>query len=191
MGDAVATMSVIRWRWVLLSLAFALACGPVVAAPDVEPVFHHAIVQLDGDSHGLLVAEVPVRAGEPIVMQFPKAKQRPACCNRMVAADFVLVRDGSVLATDVIGGQELFVYRFQAPPGWASEPFVGIAAVGVARKTRNAGRQLESVDASGVVHRSSLCVSQEGVHLKRTVGSKARSHLYLSLGYAVAAPTCP
>lgn len=184
-------MSVIRWRWVLLSLTFALACGPVPAAPDVEPVFQHAIVQLDGDGHGLLVAEVPVPAGEPIVIQFPKAKRRPACCKRMVAADLVLVRDDSVSVTDVIGGQELFVYRFQAPPGWASDPFVGIAAVGVARKTRNAGRQLESVEASGVVHRSILCVSQEGVHLKRTVGSKVRSHLYLSLGYAVAAPTCP
>ena len=49
-------MSLIRWRRVLLTLAFALAFGPVVAAPDVEPVFHHAIVQLDGDGHGLLVA---------------------------------------------------------------------------------------------------------------------------------------
>ena len=191
MGDAVATMSVIRWRWVLLSLAFALACGPVVAAPDVEPVFHHAIVQLDGDGHGLLVAEVPVALGEPIAMQYPTARRQSACCKRMAATGFVLVRDDSVLVTDVIGGQELFVYRFQAPPGWASEPFVGIAAVGVARKTRNAGGQLETVDAHGVAHRSSLCVSLEGVHLKRTVGSKVRSHLYLSLGYAVDAPTCP
>lgn len=191
MGDAVATMSVIRWRWVLLSLAFALACGHVVAAPVSQPSFHHAIFTLDGDGHGLLIAEVPVPAGEPIVMQFPKAKQRPACCKRMVAADFVLVRDDSVWASDVIGGQELFVYRFQAPPGLASESFIGLAAVGLAQKTRNVGSQLESVDASGVVHRSSLCVSQEGVHLKRTVGSKVRSHLYLSLGYAVVAPTCP
>ncbi len=184
-------MSLVRRRRVLLSLAFALACGHVVAAPDSHPSFHHAIVQLDGDGHGLLVAEVPVRAGEPIVMQFPKAKRRPACCKRMVAADFVLVRDDSVSVTDVIGGQALFVYRFQAPTGLASEPFIGIAAVGLAQKTRNAGSQLESVDASGVIHRSSLCVSQEGVHLKRSVGSKVRSHLYLSLGYAVAAPTCP
>jgi hypothetical protein len=191
MGDDVATMSVTRWRWVLLSLTFALACGPVAAAPDVEPVFHHAIVQLDGDGHGLLVAEAPIAVSEPIAMQFPKARRQSACCKRMAATGFVLARDDSVLVTDVIGGQELFVYRFQAPPGWASEPFVGIAAVGVARKTRNAGGQLETVDAHGVVHRSSLCVSQEGVHLKRTVGSKVCSHLYLWLGYAVAAPTCP
>lgn len=184
-------MSPVRWRRVLLSLAFALAFGPVVAAPDSQPGFHHAIVQLDGDGHGLLVAEVPVPAGEPIVMQFPKAKRQPACCKRMVAADFALVRDDSVLASDLIDGDEVFVYRFQAPTGLSSEPFIGIAAVGLARKTRNTGGQLESVDARGVVHRSSLCVSQEGVHLKRTVGSKVRSHLYLSLGYAVAAPTCP
>ena len=118
-------------------------------------------------------------------------KQRPACCKRMVVADFVLVRDDSFSVTDVIGGQEVSVYRFQAPTGLASEPFIGIAAVGLAQKTRNVGSQLESVDASGAVHRSSLCVSQEGVHLKRSVGSKVRSHLYLSLGYAVAAPTCP
>lgn len=191
MGDAVATMSLIQWRRVLLSLAFALACGHVVAAPDVEPVFHHAIVQLDGDGDGLLVAEAPIAVSEPIAMQFPKARRQSACCKRMAATGVVLVRDDSVSVTDVIGGQELFVYRFQAPPGWASEPFVGIAAVGVARKTRNAGGQLETVDAHGVVHRSSLCVSQEGVHLKRTVGSKVRSHLYLSLGYAVDAQTCP
>lgn len=80
---------------------------------------------------------------------------------------------------------------FRHPTGLAGDPFIGIAAVGLAQKTRKTGGQLESVDAHGVVHRSSLCVSQEGVHLKRTVGSKMRSHLYLSLGYAVAAPTCP
>lgn len=184
-------MSLIRWRRVLLTLAFALAFGPVVAAPDVEPVFHHAIVQLDGDGHGLLVAEAPVAVGELLVMQFPAATRRTACCKSMVTAGFVLVRDDSVLASEVIDGGEVFAYRFQAPTALASEPFIGIAAVGVARKTRNAGSQLESVDASGVAHRSILCVSQEGVHLKRTVGSKVRSHLYLSLGYAVAAPTCP
>lgn len=184
-------MSLIRWRRALLTVAFAQAFGPVVAAPDAQSGVHHAIVQLDGDGHGLLVAEAPVAVGEPIVIQFPKAKRRPACCKRMVAADLVLVRDDSVSVTDVIGGQELFVYRFQAPTGLASEPFIGIAAVGLAQKTRNVGSQLESVDASGVIHRSSLCVSQEGVHLKRSVGSKVRSHLYLSLGYAVAAPICP
>jgi len=36
-----------------------------------------------------------------------------------------------------------------------------------------------------------MCVSQEGVHLKRTVGTALRLHLYLSLGYAVDAPACP
>ena len=144
MGDAVETMSLVRRRLVLLSLAFALAFGPVIAAPDVEPVFHHVIVQLDGDGHGLLVAEAPVAVGEPIAMQYPMAKRRPACCKGMEAAGFVLVRNDSVWATDVIGGQELFVYRFQAPVGLASEPFVGMATVGLSRKTRNAGGQLES-----------------------------------------------
>ena len=191
MGDAVATMSLLRWRGVLLCLASALAFGAVVAAPDAQPGFHHAIVQLDGKGHGLLISEAPVAVGEPIAMQFPTAKRQPACCKAMEAAGLVPVRDDSIWATDVIGGQELFVYRFQVPTGWASEPFVGMAAVGPARKTRNAGGRLESVDAGGVVHRSSLCVSQEGVHLKRTVGSKVRSHLYLSLGYAVDAPSCP
>lgn len=184
-------MSVVWCRGVLLSLASALAYGPVVAAPVAQPGFHHAIVQLDGDGHGLLVAEVPVAVGEPIAMQFPKAKRQPACCKGMVVAGFVLVQEGSVWATDVIGGHELFVYRFQVPTVLATEPFIGIAAVGLARKTRNTGGQLQSVDARGVVHRSSLCVSQEGVHLKRTVGTALRSHLYLSLGYAVDAPTCP
>lgn len=184
-------MSLVRWRGVLLSWAFALVFGPVVAAPGAEPGFHHAIVQLDGEGRGLMVAEAPLSAGEPVVMQFPAATRRTACCKSMVTAGFVLVRDHSVLASDVIDGDEVFAYRFQAPTTLASEPFVGIAAVGVARKTRNAGSQLESVDASGVVHRSILYVSQEGVHLKRTVGTKVRSHLYLSLGYAVAAPTCP
>lgn len=183
-------MTVVRCRCVLLFLASELVLGPVVAAPDAQPVFHHAIVQLDGQGHGLLVAEAPVAVSEPIAMQFPTAKRQPACCKGMAAAGFVLVRDDSVWTSDVIGGQELFVYRFQAPTGLTSEPFVGMAAVGPARKTRNRGGQLESVDARGVVHRSSLCVSQEGVHLKRTVSSKVRSHLYLSLGYAVDAPTC-
>lgn len=184
-------MSLVRWRGVLLSLASALAFGPVVAAPDAQLGFHHAIVQLDGEGHGLLVAEVPVTVGEPIAMQFPTTKRQSACCKSMVAAGFVPVPDGSVWTTDVIDGDDVFVYRFQAPTGLACEPFIGIAAVGLVRKKRNTGGQLESVDARGVVHRSSLCVSQEGVHLKRTVGSKVRSHLYLSLGYAVAAPTCP
>lgn len=184
-------MSLRRWRGVLLSVASAQALGAVVAAPDAQPGFHHAMVQLDGKGHGLLIAEAPVPVGEPIAMQYPTEKQQPACCKAMEAAGFVLVRDDSVRATDVIGGQKRFVYRFQAPVGLASEPFVGMAAVGLARKTRNAGGELKSVDARGVVHRSSLCVSQEGAHLKRTVGSKVRSHLYLSLGYEVDAPTCP
>lgn len=108
-------MSLVRWRGVLLSLAFALAFGPVVAAPGAEPGFHHAIVQLDGEGRGLMVAEAPLPAGEPVVMQFPTAKRRPACCKRVVTADLVLVRDDSVLASDVIDGDEVFVYRFQAP----------------------------------------------------------------------------
>ena len=184
-------MSLLRWCGVLLSMASALAFGAVVAAPDAQPGLHHAIVQLDGKGHGLLIAEAPVAVGEPIAMQYPTAKRQPACCKAMEAAGFVLVHDDSVLATDVIGGQKLFVYRFQAPVGLVSEPFVGMAAVGLARKTRSADGELDSVDARGVVHRSILCVSQEGVHLKRTVGSKVRSHLYLSLGYEVDAPTCP
>lgn len=184
-------MSLLRWRGVLLSMASALALEAVVAAPDAQPGLHHAIVQLDDKGHGLLVAEAPVALGEPIAMQYPTAKRQPACCKAMEAAGFVLVRDDSVWATDVIGGQKLFVYRFQAPVDLVSEPFVGMAAVGRARKTRSAGGQLESVDARGWRHRSSLCVSQEGVHLKRTVGSKVRSHLYLSLGYEVDTPTCP
>lgn len=184
-------MSLLRWRGVLLSMASALAFGAVVAAPDTQPGLHHVIVQLDGKGHGLLIAEAPVAVGEPIAMQYPTAKRQPACCKAMEAAGLVLVRDDSVLTTDVIGGQILFVYRFQTPVGLVSEPFVGMAAVGLARKTRGAGGQLQSVDARGVVHRSILCVSQEGVHLKRTVDSKVRSHLYLSLGYEVDAPTCP
>lgn len=183
-------MSLRRWRRVLLSLAFALAFGPVAAAPDVEPVFQHAIVRLDGDGHGLLVAEVPVPAGETVVVQFPGVGRRPACCKRMVAAGFVPVRNGRVAVTDVIGGKALFVYRFQVPIGLADAPFIGVGAIGKARKTRNVDGHLESVDMRGAVHRSSLCVSEEGVHLAHMVASKVRSHLYLALGYTVDAPTC-
>jgi hypothetical protein len=149
------------------------------------------IIQLDGAGHGVLIADAPLPKGASVDIQYPGAKHSAACCKRLTAADFNQAPADGVLATDEVGGKLPFVYRVRVPKRWSEAPFLGVAAIGKGFKTRNAGRQLASVSTRGAMGRAGICTSQEGVHLLEKVGATERTHLYLSLGYEVEAPSCP
>jgi hypothetical protein len=124
-------------------------------------------------------------------MQYPTAAGEKACCKRLLARDFTEASAEELLATNEVSGERVFVYRVRVPRLWFVEPFIGVATVGQNVKARSAGAELESVDRRLGIRRAGLCVSEEGVHLIEKVGTSARTHLYLSLGYAIESPTCP
>lgn len=149
------------------------------------------IIQLDGFGQGLLVVDAPLIRGASVDIQYPGKKGGVLCCKRLNAKSFREVASDVVVAFDEVSGKPPFVYRVFVPKVWAAMPFMGVAATGKGIKSRNGvAFALLSVDAQGRRARASLCVSQEGVHLIDQFDKTERTHLYLSLGYEVEAPTC-
>lgn len=170
---------------------FAFLACLIVSGAAVASDVRFAIVQLDGAGHGVLITDAPLVKGTFVDIQYPAAKHGAACCKRLSSADFSAASVEGLLVTDEVGGTQPLVYRVRVPKLWSEAPFIGVAAVGTRMTTRNAGTQLESRDQRGRTRRAGICTSQEGVHLKEKVGSTERTHLYMSLGYAIETPTCP
>lgn len=170
----------------LTLLACVLLSGAALASE-----VRFAIIKLDGAGHGLLITDMPLASGAFVHIQYPTAQQGAACCKRLSAEEFSNAPAEGLLATDEVGGTRPVVYRVRVPKLWSEVPFIGVAAIGKSMKTRNAGSQLVSVDKRGRMRQAGICTSQEGVHLLEKVGLTERTHLYLSLGYDVEAPTCP
>jgi hypothetical protein len=167
----------------------ALATAPATAT-DVR----HAIVQMDGAGHGYMITTNRLNRKDSVHLQHPTADGKVGCCKHLLARDFQEAEPDTVLATDEAGGQPVLVYRMRVPRPWYEMPFIGMAVVGQGMTTRPAGQgqgnELEAVDRSGRVRRAGLCTSQEGVHLIEREGRAERTHLYLSVGHEIEAPTC-
>lgn len=172
-----------------INLISFLLCSMVVGAAAASDV-RYAIIQMDGAGHGYLVTNAPLAQDESVHIQSPSAYRGIECCKRLVAGDFTESPSEELLATDEVGGKQMLIYRVRVPRLWYEMPFIGIAAVGKVMKTRNAGFELELVNSSKGIRRAKLCTSQEGIHLIERVGASERTHLYLSLGYAIESPTC-
>jgi hypothetical protein len=175
------------------ALLSAVLVGAVTAS-DLRHAIVKVIVQVDGAAHGYLITTNRLKRKDSVHLQHPTADGKVGCCKHLLARDFEEAEPGTVLATDEAGGQPVLVYRMRVPRPWYEMPFIGMAVVGQGMTTRPAGQgqgnELEAVDRSGRVRRAGLCTSQEGVHLIEREGRAERTHLYLSVGHEIEAPTC-
>lgn len=170
----------------VLALWLCAMCTDPALALDTR----YAIVQMDGSGHGHLVTAVPFAHGDAVLIQYLTPNGGSACCKRLTASDFTLVPSEELLATNEVSGERVVVYRVRVPRLWYTAPFIGVAAVGKNVRARNSGTELESVVRHQGTRRAGLCTSEEGVHLIERAGASERTHLYLSLGYAIESPSC-
>jgi len=106
-------------------------------------------------------------------------------------SEFQRVDADTVVATNELTGEAPHVHRFRLPRLWAERPFVGIAVSGRRLEVKGRAQRLTVFDGQGRLSSAITCTSQEGVHLIERRQQMERTHLYLSLGYDVEAPTCP
>lgn len=163
--------------------ASASACA---SGSDIQ----HGLIKLDGAGHASLILAGPLRAGQTVYFQYPDAKQRPVCCKRLTAQDFVKADGADMLATNEVTGDPPLIYKARLPKLWAEVPFVGAATIGQSLRAEGIGRHLVARTRPGHVTRVETCTSQEGVHLMAKNGKTEVTHLYLGLGYEVDHPTC-
>lgn len=180
-------------RAAALCLLNAVLVGAAMASEPRHAIVR-VIVQVDGAAHGYLITTNRLKRKDSVHLQHPTADGKVGCCKHLLARDFQEARPDTVLATDEAGGQPVFVYRMRVPKPWYEMPFIGMAVVGQEMTTRSVGQgqgnELEAVGRSGRVRRAGLCTSQEGVHLIERDGRAERTHLYLSVGHEIEAPTC-
>ena len=168
---------------VSLFWASASACA---SGSDIQ----HGIIKLDGAGHASLVLADPLVVGQTVYFQYPDAKQRPVCCKRLTAQDFVKADGADTLATNEVTGNPPVIYHARLPKLWAEMPFVGAATIGQSLRPAGVGRQLVAKTRQGHVTSVETCTGQEGVHLMAKKGKTEVTHLYLGLGYEVEQPTC-
>jgi len=173
----------------VIKLLALYLCGMAAGIASASEL-RYAIVQMDGSGHGHLIAAAPLVRGYSVHIQYPAAAGGSACCKRLMASDFKKASSEELLATNEVSGEPVFVYRVRVPRLWYVAPFIGVAAVAKKMKTRNAGAELVSVERGQGIRRAGLCTSEEGVHLIERAGASERTHLYLSLGYAIESPAC-
>ena len=139
----------------------------------------------------MVVVDRGIDRGASVHLQYPDGQGVVRCCKRVSVDDLRLDRAPEWWASDEVRGQPASVYRLRLPKLWYESPFIGLAVIGQGLRVRSAAEHLEAQGRSGGWTRAGLCTSAEGVHLRQTEGGVLRTHLYLGLGYAVEAPTCP
>lgn len=157
------------------------------------------IVQFDGKGALTLVTPSPVQAGGEVHFQYPGETGETACCRRLPLSAFKKVTLPAGTATDMVSGQPPVALKARVSQQDADMPFVGAAVLGdVQSVTMAPGDGLAARAKDGASTTSTTCISTEGFQVIEKAGAvkagasrgKARTHLYLNLGYEVEESTC-
>lgn len=169
----------------------------LAAAP--EPL-RHGIVKFDGKGALTLVTTGPLPTGGDVHFQYPDETGETACCRRQPLSAFKRVTLAAGTATEMGAGRPVVALRARVSAQDADMPFVGAAVLGDVQSVKMApGDGLVARAKDGRSTASTTCISTEGFQvIEKAVpgkagaakGGKARTHLYLNLGYEVEESTC-
>lgn len=159
-------------------------------ATDICTAANTGFIQFNMMDGSHLYSPIKIGSNTKIHLQFPDAKGNAKCCFRIKGRNFSPASPSNMVL-DVLDDQLIYHYKLRNPlHAIKSPPFIGIAVIGYAQVQQTNETELVITTANNKIL-TSLCTSEEGVHVLSKVKETILSDLYLELGYSIDRPTCP